>query len=142
MATGLEPREQSATGLVSGILSDLQSLVEQQFLLIRREIVRDVKRGAEASSLIAAGALVAFLGGFSLSMAAAECLYWLTAPDGTDPSSLPRWGCYAIVSVLLIGVGAVLGLSGRQKFKNIQPMKSPAVEALKENVEWTTNPPT
>lgn len=142
MATGLEnPTEQSTTTLVSGILADLQNLLEQQFLLIRREIERDVKRGLQAGSLLLAAAGVTFLGGFSFCLAAAEWLYWMTASAGTDPEALPRWGCHAIVSAVLLAVGAVFALGGRTKLKNIKPLESPAAEAMKENVEWTTNAP-
>jgi hypothetical protein len=142
MATGLEhPADQSTTSLVSGILADLQNLVEQQFLLIRRELERDVKRGLSAASMLLAAVGIAFLSGFSFCLAAAEWLYWLTAPVGTDPGSLPIWGCHAIVAVLLLAIGAVLAIGGRMRLKNIKPLESPAAEALKENVEWTTNAP-
>ena len=43
MPTEFEPlREQTAATLVSGILSDLQHLVDQQFQLMRREIAEDL----------------------------------------------------------------------------------------------------
>jgi len=140
MATGLEnPADQSTTTLVSGIITDLQNLVEQQFLLIRREMERDVKKGLRAASMLGAGALVTFLGGFSFCLAAAGWLHWMTG--GADSASIPLWGCHAIVSAMLIAVGSVLVVGGRRQLKNIKPMESPAAEALKENVEWTTNAP-
>lgn len=142
MATGLEhPTDQSATSLVSGILSDLQNLLEQQFLLIRREIERDLRRGLQAGSLLVAGAGVLFLGGFSFCLAAAELLYWMNVPAGTMPGTLPLWACHGIVAGVLLCAGAALCVGGRMKLKKIKPMESPAAEALKENVEWTTNAP-
>ncbi len=142
MATGFEnPAEQSTTSLVGGIIADLQNLVEQQFRLFRREIERDAHRAVRAASMLAAGAGVAFLGGFSFCMAAAQCLYWLTSEGAAAETGLPLWGCHAIVSVVLLAIGAALGVSGRSQFNTIKPLESTAVEALKENVEWTTNAP-
>jgi len=142
MATGLEhPADQSTTTLVTGIIADLQNLVEQQFMLIRQEITRDVRQGMKAATMMAAGAAVMFLGGISFCMAAALWLHWMSLPAGADLSSLPLWSCHAIVAGIMLAVGGLLTISGRTSLKTIKPLESPAATALKENVEWTTNAP-
>jgi len=55
------PDQQTLTSLVSGIIHDAQTLVQQQVALVREEIRIDLRKTKEAVAAIAAGAAVAAL---------------------------------------------------------------------------------
>jgi len=141
MATEVQNHsERSVSSLVSGIVTDMQDLIKQQFQLTRREIEEDLRKSKEAASLIALGAGICFLGAMALCFMLAYLLHWLTSPPGLDPASLPLWASFGIVGFVFVVIGGSLAYSGRQKFKSVNPMQNPATEALKENVQWLTTP--
>jgi len=130
----------SMATLVRDIVSDMQDLVKQQLQLTRHEIEEDLRKSKEAASIFALGAACLFLGGIALCLMCAHLLHWLTAPPGTDVAWLPLWVCHAIVSAVLIALGAALASVGRERMKSIHALQNPATEALKENVQWLTTP--
>jgi hypothetical protein len=132
--------DQSITTLVSGIVSDFQDLVKQQLHLTRHEIEEDLHRCKEGAVFLAVGSGLLGLGAIVLCLALAHLIHWLAGPVGADLASFPLWACYAVVggALAIIGVGVVL--SGRSKFKAIDPVHNPATQALRENVQWLTTP--
>jgi hypothetical protein len=143
MATEVQnhPENQSMTSLVSGIVNDFQDLVKQQLQLTRREIEADLRKTREAASLWALGLGVVFLGAITLCLMLAELIHWLAIPATVavaDPSHIPMWACYLIVSAVLLGIGGCLVLAGKKKIDSVHPLDNQATEALKENVQWLT----
>jgi Putative Actinobacterial Holin-X, holin superfamily III len=132
--------DQSMTSLVSGIVNDFQDLVKQQLQLTRREIEEDLHKCKEGAVIIAIGSGFLALGAFVLCLALVYLIHWLAAPVGTDPASFPLWACHAVVGGVLAIVGLGVVLSGRSKFKAIDPVHNPATQGLKENVQWLTTP--
>jgi Putative Actinobacterial Holin-X, holin superfamily III len=133
MSTDLDDRsDQSAASLVSGILDDLQDLVEQQFQLTRREIEEEICQRA------AAGMGVLFLDAIVLSLTLVHLLHWVASPPGTDPAWLPLWACYAVLAAVLVVIGGVLMWVGRARFRSIDRAQNPVTEFLQENAPWTT----
>jgi hypothetical protein len=128
-----DPPVQTAASLVSGILVDLQHLVEQQFQLTRMEIEREFQKRAAAAALFGLGLGVCFLGAVMTSLALAELLHWAASPAGTDPALLPLWTCYAVVAAVLFAVGGVLTLASRAKFKSTEKYHNPMTEILQEH---------
>jgi len=141
MATDVENRsEPSLSSLVSGIVSDVQDLIKQQLQLTRREIEEDFRKTREAAALFCVGVGVTLLSAISFCLMFAHLLHWLTAPPGTDLARLPLWGCHAIVGAVLVIIGGALVSMGKQRMKSVDPVHNPATQALKENVQWMTNP--
>lgn len=122
----------SLTGLVTGILSDAQDLMKQQVALLRTEIREDFRKTKEAGLTMIGGAICAAVGGLLLCLMVVYLLHWAT--------ELPLWGCFAIVGGLLSLVGAALIWAGKAKFETFNPLPDQSAEALKENVQWMTNP--
>jgi hypothetical protein len=134
MATELRTdADSSATSLVTGILHDSQELFKQQMALFKVEVKSDLHKTIQATTLLVAGALVAFVGAILLCFTAA---HGLTAAF----PALPLWGSFAIVTAVVLAGGAALLLGGRQKFKSFNPLPDESVAALQENLEWTTKP--
>ena len=122
---------------MSGILGDLQHLIEQQFQLTRREIEEELRQSAAAGSVFALGVGVFFLDAIVLSLTFAHLLHWMASPPGTDPAWLPLWACYAAPAALLVVIGGILTYVGGARFKSIDRCQNPATEFLKENAPWT-----
>jgi protein-S-isoprenylcysteine O-methyltransferase Ste14 len=128
-----DPPEQTVMTLVSGIFGDLQHLVEQQFLLTRREIEVELRQRAAAAAVFGLGIGILFLDAIVLCLTLAHLLHWVASPPGTDSAWIPLWGCYAVVTVVLAVIGGILTLVGRTRFKSISPCQNPAAEILQEH---------
>jgi hypothetical protein len=124
-----EPPEESVASLMSGILGDLQRLVEQQFQLTRREIEVELRQRAVAIAVFGLGAGILFLAAIVFCLTVAYLLHW---------AWLPLWASHAVVAVALIVSGGILVHLGRARFRAIDPCRNPATEIMQENVPWTT----
>src|SRR5262245_26612472 len=134
MATNLQTSsDPSTTSLVTGILHDTQELFKQQMALFKTEVKSDLRKTIQATTLLVAGALVAFVGAILLCFTA---VYALSAAF----KELPLWACYTIVTTVVIVGGAALLLAGRQKFKSFKPLPDESMATQQENLEWTTKP--
>lgn len=111
MPNDLETRQEAGVmDLVSGIITDVHVLVNQQLALFRHEIKGDIGHVQQAGSLLAAGLAIVILGGFLLCGMLVHLLAWM-APG------LPLWGCYGIVGVPIAVLGGILSLAGMRRFK-------------------------
>jgi len=123
--------------LVRGIVNDVGDLVKQQIQFARAEIKEDLRKSKEACVFLALGAGSAFAGVLFLGLMLVHLLHWLTGPPHSDPSSLPMWGCHAIVAGVFIVTGVGLFGVAQRLFSTVLPEQT--VETAKENVEWITN---
>jgi Na+/proline symporter len=144
MATEVQNRsEQSMTSLVSGIVGDVQDLIKQQLALTRKEIEADLRKTRDAATLLAVGIGLALFGCFALCLMLAHLLHYLTTPAAlratAEPAAIPLWGCYCIVTAVLLGVGGALAFAGKKKFDSFNPLPDESAQALKENIEWIAN---
>jgi fatty acid desaturase len=129
---GPTPTEQpSTTELLKGLADDATTLVRQEILLARQELQEGLQASAKASALLAAAGVLALYAFFFL-------LY--TIGEGIGG---PRWLGFAIVTVVLFIVVAVLGLVGRKRLaaSKVAPEKAKAelqttANELKEEITW------
>jgi uncharacterized membrane protein YqjE len=132
MANDLQTRpEPSVASLVSGIVQDAQDLIKQQLNLFSSELRQDVTKAKEAAFELLLGGGVCLIGALILALTAAKLLFWLF------PQYLAEWGCYGIVGVVFVAIGAALLARSRQALNDVTVEQS--VTGLKENVEWKTN---
>jgi hypothetical protein len=131
--------EPGLASLVRGIVNDLGDLIKQQMQFARAEIKADLNKSKEAIAFLALGAGGAFAGVLFFGLMLVHLLHWATAPAGSDPSSLPLWGCHGIIAALFLVIGACLLTAGRKMLtpSNVLPVQT--AEVAKENVEWITN---
>ena len=129
---GATPTEQpSTTELLKGLADDATTLVRQEILLARQELQEGLQASAKASGLLAAAGVLALYAFFFL-------LYTIGEAIGG-----PRWLGFAIVTVVLFIVVAVLGLVGRKRLaaSKVAPEKAKAelqttANELKEEITW------
>jgi hypothetical protein len=136
--TPSRPADQSVTSLAAGIVSDFQELLKQQLRLTRQEIAYDLRKAKEASFLMAAGGAVSSLGAIPLLMGLALMLWQMSSPT-PDPAKLPLWASFLLIGALVVGAGLVTLLLGKRKIDRLAPLQETA-QAMKENLEWQTNP--
>lgn len=133
MSTGIDYQpEQSTAALLTGILSDLQLLVEQQLRLTRREILDDLQQRGLAASMLMLGVGVLFIDAIVASLTLAHLLHWITSPALTDPASVPLWACYGIMVVILTVVGCVLIQTGKVRFTTQSARQNKTIETQQE----------
>jgi len=125
--------------LLRGIVNDVGDLVKQQIQFARAEIKADLRKSKEAGAFLALGAGSALVGVLFFGLMVVHLLHWLTGPPGADVSSLPLWGCHAIVAVLFLASGTALFFIGKRMMSPSEILPVQTAETLKENVEWITN---
>jgi uncharacterized membrane protein YqjE len=134
MATDLRngtETEPSVTGLVKGILDDVQTLTKQQFTLLKQELQEDFSKSQQAGLPMMVGLGVMLIGTLLLGITLGLLLNWAIP-------ALPLWAAFAIVTVLMIGVGFALFSAGQKKFQSFNPLPDRTLEALKDNVASLT----
>jgi len=134
MATNLHTEPGQGVGeLVSGIIQDAQTLITQQFTLLKHEVrqdFRNLREGLIVLSVAIGVLLVAFvLLGFMLVH-----LVSYLAP------AWPLWVCFALVGGIFAVLGGGLLVLGRQKLRTKNVLPEESAKALTENLEWKTKP--
>lgn len=117
MSTDIEESQQQTTGsLVSGILADVQMLIEQEIQLARKEIEEGIKRRLVAVRLIAIGGGTCFLGAILEIFAVSHLLFWLASTAADSTARIPLWACHAIVGTAAVVTGVALMRLGQNKY--------------------------
>ena len=123
----------SMTELLSGILTDAQTLIRQQVGLIRAEFVEDLRRTKQIAKCFAIGALFLLVGIVMLLVAGVHLVQYLTG--------WPEWAAWASVGVTTIILGIVAIVVGSRILAKHNPLPDKSFHALQENVSCLTNPP-
>jgi uncharacterized membrane protein YqjE len=126
-----EATEPSTAELLKGLADDATTLVRQEILLARQELQEGLVATAKGGALLAAAGV---LGLYALGF----LLFTIAVAIGG-----PDWLGFAIVTVVLLVVIAVLGLLGRRRLaaSKVAPerakaeLKETAAE-LKEELKW------
>ena len=139
-ATPQDVPRPTAVSLVTGIFSDLQLLVEQQFQLTRCEIEQELRQRAAAGLVFAASLAGYFLSAFMLSLAAAHGLHRLMQASVADADSSPLWACEMVVGIVLCGGATLLLRTARRRLREVTVTQNPATEILQDSRQWTTRP--
>jgi NhaP-type Na+/H+ or K+/H+ antiporter len=127
--TGSDP---GLATLAAGILHDVQELFKQELRLFKHEVEVKLHKIREASTCLTLGLLLLFLGGILLCLTVVYLLNWWFP-------TLPLWGDYLLVAALVCVPGAILTFTGMHQLQSVSPLPEQTAEALKENLEWTTN---
>jgi len=123
----------SLTSLVREILNDTHQLIRQQIALFHQEIRDDLRKTRDAVIMMAAGIGVLAMAGAFLLIALPLVLNWYVP-------AIPLWGCFAIIGAVLVLLGGTTVFVAVHRIRSVNPLHSPAVEALKENLKWTILP--
>jgi hypothetical protein len=121
-------REERSVGELFGQLTqDLSLLVRQEAQLAKSEIQVKVSRATRDLVSLAAGGVVALMGGFALAAAIILLL--------VDPIGLKPWLAALIVAVVFGGGGYLMLQGGLRDLKNVDPTPRRTVESIKEDIQ-------
>jgi hypothetical protein len=118
---------------VSSIIADVQHLIQQQLAMFRQEIQDEFRKAWQSAAVLAAGALITAVGSVMLLLMLPLLLNWLV-PE------LPLWACFGIVGGVLAAAGGVCVFVAVKRIQSCHPLTNQAVEAFKENLQWSINP--
>ncbi len=130
---GSHPPEPTVTALVSGIITDAQQLIQQQFAMFRQEIHQDMGKLKSGALSLALGVGIAGGGGVLVLLMLPLLLY-------AEVPGLPLWACCGIVGAVLTALGAGVAYASVKKLESLDPLSDQSAKGLKENWQWTSNP--
>jgi Putative Actinobacterial Holin-X, holin superfamily III len=120
-------QERSIGELFGQLTQDISLLVRQETQLAKTEIQEKISRASRDLVALAAGGIVALIGGFAL---AAAIILLLVDPVGLEP-----WLAALLVGVLLAGGGYVMLQKGLRDLKTVDPAPRRTVESVKEDIQ-------
>jgi len=118
----------SVARLISDLLADLRTLMQQQVQLLRHEIEAEVDKVKKASMWLAIGGALMGLGGLLLIITMVHLLQAVT--------DLPLWACYGIVGTLLAVGGFVLVKSAMTLSGTVHALPVQTIQTMKEDARW------
>lgn len=113
---------------VTGIIQDLQDIIRGEVQLAKTEIKEETSKLGKGAGMIAAAALVALVGFIFLMLGVTYLLN----------KSIEMWMAAGIVGLVLLIIGAMVGMAGKSTMQqaNLKPTKT--IESLKEDKEWAS----
>jgi hypothetical protein len=121
--------ESTMTPLLRGIVDDTQKLLRQEIALARVEVTEDAIRARDAVVGISVGAMMGHTAFIFVCFAA---VYLLVAYQPT----LPVWGAYAIVAVVLAVVSSIFTSRGMRRAREIRGVPQQTVDSIQEGFQW------
>ena len=120
--------EASLASLLSGIVNDAKNLLIDEVTLAKLEMQSELHKTKEAAISFAIGAGIAVVGGFLLLFMLVYLLAALT--------TIPLWGCFGIVGIVLLGVGLIFLSRGKHTAEEIDASLPKTTTTVKENAQW------
>ena len=119
--------ERSLGDLFSDLSRETTTLVRQEVQLAKAELTQSATEAARGIGMLVAGGAVAYAGLLFLLLAIVF---------GLIEAGWDAWLSALVVGLVVVAIGAVLVLRGRESLKpaNLAPQKT--VETLKEDAAW------
>lgn len=114
--------------LISGILRDARSLLQQEMQLLRDEVRLEVSTAGRAASKFLVGVALGTVGALFLLLMLVHGLH--------DWTVLPLWACYGLVGGLLFGIGITLVIRAQAVAGSVRAMPHRTLFTMKENIQW------
>ncbi|MEO6056036.1 MAG: phage holin family protein [Gemmatimonadales bacterium] len=121
-------QERSFGALFGELSQDVALLVRQEAQLAKTEMQQKLSKVTTDLVSLAAGGLVALVGGLALT---AAVILLLIDPIGVQP-----WLAALLVGAALAITGWVLLRRGLQDLKRTDPTPRRAVESIKDDIQW------
>lgn len=113
---------------VTGIIQDLQNIIRGEVQLAKTEIKEDAGTLGKALGMIGAAVFLALVGFIFLMLGVTYLLN----------ESLEMWMAAGIVGLVLLVLGAIIGMIGKKQMQSANMVPDKTIESLKEDKEWTS----
>jgi hypothetical protein len=120
-------QERSVGELFGQLTQDLSLLVRQETQLAKTEIQEKISRASRDLAALAAGGIVALVGGLAITAAIILLLI--------DPIGLAPWLAALLVGAVLAIGGYVMLNKGLRDLKAVDPAPRRTVESVKEDIQ-------
>lgn len=119
-------RESLLASLLSQLFREAEVLLLQEVALFRAEMAENAGHLAWGALIVLAGLLTVLIGAIAIMAAATLSLGYV----------MPMWLACALVGILVIAAGVLLGLYGRRLMAHgaLKPQRT--LESLRETGEW------
>jgi protein-S-isoprenylcysteine O-methyltransferase Ste14 len=97
----------SVIELVRGIINDAKELVFAQYEYRKYQTLQQAAKAKSLAVWFGSGVVLAAVGGLLIVLMVVHLLDALT--------DIPLWGCYGIVGVILLAIGAILLYSAKRR---------------------------
>jgi uncharacterized membrane protein YqjE len=129
----------SMATLVQGIVNDIGTLIKQEVRFARKEVESDLNKVRNGAVILGIGVAAGLVGFLLLSLMFVHLLHWANMPAEAEPSRLPLWACFAIVSAIFLVAGTAFGMVGASRLARVNPLPDQTVQNVQENVSWIAN---
>jgi uncharacterized membrane protein len=126
--SGRTAQERSIGELFGELSQDVAMLVRQEAQLAKTEMQQKLSKVTSDLVSLAAGGIVALVGGLALTAAVILLL--------VDPVGMKPWLAALLVGAVLGIVGWVLLQRGMKDLKRTDPTPRRTVETIKEDLQW------
>ena len=126
------PDQETVTGLVSGIISDAQTLIQHQVTLVKEEVQAELRKTKEAA--------VSFAAGVAGTILAAGPLVFMFVALLHELAGWSWWASAGTVALACAIGGGGFIFAGIQRIRSLTPLPKQSMAALKENLQWIKNP--
>jgi hypothetical protein len=117
-------------GLVSGILRDATEIISKEMMAARLEMREELEKIKSTAMLMGLGAVALMVGSILLAL---TIVYLIQEFSGLD-----LWICYAIVGVVISGIGVTILYVGKQRAAETNVVPTESIEKAKEDAQWIT----
>jgi hypothetical protein len=94
----------------------------------RKEIIEDLQKTRHALTALGTGLVILTAGCGLLLLMVVHLLNAMT--------ELPLWGCYGIVGLVVVMIGAIFLVSGKNRARQVDFKPEQTAQAVKEDVGW------
>lgn len=112
--------------LFSSLTEDMSTLIRKEVDLARTETLEKVSSATRSVVSMVAGGMIAYAGLIGVMIAVIVGLSRL----------MPLWLSALIVGIVVIVIGAIMIMSGRNSLQKMTVVPEQTVESIKENTEW------
>lgn len=126
------PRVETGNSLgdtVTGIIQDLQGIVRGEVQLAKTEIKEDASKLGKALGMVGVAAVLGLVGFIFLMLGVTYLLN----------KSLEMWISAGIVGLVLLIIGAILGVVGKNRIQEANMVPDKTIDSLKEDKEWASH---
>lgn len=113
---------------VTGIIQDLQEIVRGEVQLAKTELKEDASTLGKALGMIGAAVFLGLVGFIFLMLGVTYLLN----------KSLEMWLAAGIVGVVLLIIGAIVGMVGKNQMQQAKLVPDQTIESVKEDKEWAS----
>jgi hypothetical protein len=135
MASNVQMNDETFTTLVAGIVSDTEALIKQEVALLKHDIRSDIRQTKTAAAFLVPGGVAVVMGVIILCLMWVHLFHWLVP-------TWPLWVCYGVAGAVVTALGAAAVYLGVSHLRRLSLLPEDAIQAMKENVQWTMKPTT